>query len=170
MGTDEAAGDDRAERTARMDAARERAARAGDRVARLRADQLDARQLQGTVRGSSAEDVADSRRLATEAEDHLVRAFERGALAHDRAARQHEQQAAEQQAAGQQAAGQQAAGQQAGGQQAAAQQAAVGRTDHEQDARDGSDHLVRAEEHRQAAAADRDRATAARNRRDAPTV
>jgi hypothetical protein len=186
MGTGGASDDLRAERADRMEAAHrraaeagDRAAEAGDRAARLRADQEHHRRPEGPARGSTAEELAVSRRSAGEAEEHLVRAFERGALAHDRAAELHERQAAElderqaaelheRQAADERRTDDRVGPDRGRGPRPAPAGADGAGTGDPKPTEESRDHLVQAQEHRQAAAADRDRATAARHRRDAP--
>jgi hypothetical protein len=83
-----------ADRVERGEAAHRRAEQAGVRAAELRA-RLDAAQHGDPPPGSTAEEVSRSREHAENADESMVRAFDRGASAHDRAAGLHERRAEE---------------------------------------------------------------------------
>jgi hypothetical protein len=84
--------DDAEFRRRRAQAAHRRAEQAGVRAGELRRS-LDATPSGGSTRGTTPEELTRSREHAAEADASMLLAFERGAQAHDRAARLHERQA-----------------------------------------------------------------------------
>jgi hypothetical protein len=81
------------ERAQRGWTARRRADQAAERAAQLRERHAEALSG-GAARGSSPAELAESRKHADAADASMVRAFERGAAAHDRAANLHERRVA----------------------------------------------------------------------------
>jgi hypothetical protein len=99
MDADTSAEDRANERTERGQAAHRRAQQAAVRAAELRGQRGADHDAAG-VRGSSPAEVQLSQQRADEAADSMLRAFERGAQAHDRAAELHELRARTEPAAG----------------------------------------------------------------------